>query len=223
MTPHQEAFWPPVNRVLVADDERAMRMTLTYALEKAGFDVVSVADGTSVRELMLSDSPPQVLLLDWNMPGATGPELCRWIRTQTVLASCYIVLVTARDTPEDLVEGLGAGADDFVRKPVLPVEVVARVRAGRRLAQLQANLAARLTELETALSEVRQLRGLIPICAHCHSIRSGAEHWLKLESYIEQHSEATFSHSICDACMEKHYPDEPQDGLLEGGATEEAA
>jgi CheY-like chemotaxis protein len=223
MTPPQEAFWPPVDRVLVADDERAMRMTLSYALEKEGFDVVSVGDGLAAREVMLSDSPPQVLLLDWNMPGATGPELCRWIRTQTALSSCYIVLVTARDTTGDLIEGLGAGADDFVRKPVRPLEVVARVRAGRRLAQLQANLAARLVELETALGEVKQLRGLIPICSHCHSIRSGSEHWLQLESYIERHSEATFSHSICDACMEKHYPSGCARDAAEEPGAEEAA
>ncbi len=209
MTTPIAAFWPPVDRVLIADDERSVRMTLTFGLERAGFDVVAVKDGDEAREVMIGEAPPQILLLDWNMPGMTGPELCRWIRTQPVLASCYILLVTAHDSTEALVEGIEAGADDFIRKPFRIAEVVARVRAGKRLAAMQSALNARLVELEAALAEVRNLRGLIPICAHCHSIRSASEDWQRLEAYIEQHSEATFSHSICDACMEKYYPEDP--------------
>lgn len=216
MTPGTEAFWPPVDRVLVADDERAARMALVYGLEQAGFEVVSVDRGDRAREVMLSDAPPQVLLVDWNMPGMSGPELCRWVRGQSVLESCYLILVTARDSTEDMLEGMASGADDFIRKPFRTPEVVARVRAGRRLAQLQAHLATRLVELESALAEVRQLRGLIPICAHCHSIRTESASWQKLEAYIEQHSEAQFSHSVCDACMRKYY-DDP------GDVNEEAA
>ncbi|MBI5170720.1 MAG: response regulator [Candidatus Eisenbacteria bacterium] len=218
MNPVGEALWPPIDRVMIADDERTVRMTLTHGLEKAGFDVTSVEDGHAALAMMTSDSPPQVLLLDWSMPGLTGPELCRWVRSQPVLASCYVILVTARDTTEDMLEGMEAGADDFIRKPFQIAEVVARARAGRRLASMQAALNARLVELEAALAEVRNLRGLIPICAHCHSIRSSGEHWQKLEAYIEQHSEATFSHSICDACMDKYYPEEPEDGLEEKSA-----
>jgi len=218
VTDQHEAIWPPVDRILVADDDRTMRMTLVHSLAKEGFDVIAAVDGTAAREVMLSNAPPQVLLLDWTMPGMTGIELCRWVREQPALSSCYVALVTARDSTEDLVEGLSAGADDFIRKPFRSAEIVARVRAGRRLAQLQSNLASRLAELELALAEVRQLRGLIPICAHCHSIRSGQEHWLKLESYIEQHSAATFSHSVCDSCMEKYYPEEPEEGFEEGAA-----
>lgn len=211
MPPIPEAFWPPVDRVLVADDDRTTRVALVCALEKEGFDVVSVADGDATREVMLSDSPPQVLLLDWSMPGLTGPEVCRWVRTQEVLASCHLILVTARDSNHDVVEGLGSGADDYIRKPFQMSEVIARVRAGRRIAALRSSLETHLNELQSALAEVNQLRGLIPICSHCHSIRTGPEHWLRLESYIEQHSEATFSHSICTSCMDKHYPIEPED------------
>lgn len=196
-----------LDRVLVADDERATRMALVYGLEKHGIEVVSVTDGLAARDVLLGEAPPMVVLLDWNMPGMTGPELCLWVRTQPQLAACYLILITARDTTEDMLAGMAAGADDYVRKPFHLEEVVARVNAGRRVASLQANLAARLAELESALSEVRQLRGLIPICSHCHSIRTGPQDWLKLEAYIEQHSDATFSHSICDRCMTKHYPE----------------
>ncbi|MFN8587121.1 MAG: response regulator transcription factor [Candidatus Eisenbacteria bacterium] len=220
MSTDVQAFWPPVDRVLVADDDRAARIALVYGLEKDGFFVVSVDRGDLAREVMLSDAPPQVLLLDWNMPGLTGPEVCRWVRSQPVLETCYLILITARDTTEDMLAGMAAGADDFVRKPFQTPEVVARVRAGRRLAQLQTNLASRLSELESALAEVRQLRGLIPICSHCHSIRAESSSWLKLEAYIEQHSEAQFSHSICDTCMRKFYDLEPP---VPRGPAEEAA
>ncbi len=195
-----------VDRVLVADDERATCQALVYGLKKHGLEVVSVSDGLAARDVLLGDAPPQVSVLDWNMPGMTGQELCSWVRSQPQLAACYLILITARDTTEDMLAGMAAGADDYVRKPFHLEEVVARVNAGRRVAALQANLAARLGELESALSEVRQLRGLIPICSHCHSIRTGPQDWLKLEAYIEQHSDATFSHSICDRCMTKHYP-----------------
>ena len=206
MTRSGEALGTPVDRVLVADDERATRMALEFGLRKHGLDVVTVEDGAAARELMLGDAPPQVLVLDWCMPGMTGPELCAWVRRQPALSACYLILITARDRTEDMLAGMAAGADDFVRKPFQIEEIVARVNAGRRLASLQASLATRLAELESALSEVRQLRGLIPICSHCHSIRSGPEDWLKLEAYLEQHSDATFSHSICDSCMKIHYP-----------------
>ncbi|MBK7367995.1 MAG: response regulator transcription factor [Candidatus Eisenbacteria bacterium] len=195
-----------VDRVLVADDERATCLSLVYGLERHGLEVVTASDGLAARDVLLGEAPPQVALLDWNMPGMTGPELCRWVRTQPRLTACYLILITARDTTEDMLTGMAAGADDYVRKPFQIEEVVARVNAGRRVASLQASLTARLAELESALSEVRQLRGLIPICSHCHSIRSGPQDWLKLEAYIEQHSDATFSHSICDSCMTKHYP-----------------
>lgn len=210
----------PVDRVLVADDERATRMALEYGLRKHGLDVVTVEDGSAARDVMLGDAPPQVLVLDWCMPGMTGPEVCAWVRSQPALSACYLILITARDTTEDMLAGMASGADDFVRKPFAIEEVVARVNAGRRLASLQASLAARLAELESALSEVRQLRGLIPICSHCHSIRSGPEDWLRLEAYLEQHSDATFSHSICDACMTKYYPEESPgaSGADESGA-----
>lgn len=200
-----------LERVLVADDDRVTRMALAHVLESEGFDVVSVSDGLQVQAELLRETPPQIVVLDWMMPGLTGPELCLWIRSQARLRTCYVILVTARDTVDDLVEGLASGADDFVAKPFNRGELVARVRSGHRVARLQSQLAAKVAELETTLAEVRQLRGLIPICMHCHSIRSGAEHWQKLEGYIEQHSEATFSHSICESCLAKHYPEAPLD------------
>jgi hypothetical protein len=71
---------------------------------------------------------------------------------------------------------------------------------------LNAALATRTAELEAALAQVRTLRGVLPICMHCHKIRDDQRAWQKLEAYIAEHSEANFSHSLCPPCFEKHYP-----------------
>lgn len=81
--------------------------------------------------------------------------------------------------------------------------------ANARSADLMALLAERTAELEQALAEVRTLQGVLPICMHCHRIRETSDAWSRLEDYVEQHSHAKFSHALCVACLEKHYPETP--------------
>ena len=131
---------------------------------------------------MLEDAPPQVLVLDWCMPGMTGPELCAWVRRQPALSACYLILITARDRTEDMLAGMAAGADDFVRKPFQIEEIVARVNAGDGSLRCR-RASPRGSRSSIGAFRVRQLRGLIPICSHCHSIPQRPEDWLKLEAY----------------------------------------
>ncbi len=193
--------------VLVADDGAVERRMLSHVLQREGFPIELKEDGQQVLERLGAAGAPRLLLLDWEMPGRTGPELVRWLRARPGGEQYYVVLLTGRDALEDIVEGLDSGADDFISKPFRAGELVARLRAGARVLWLQQQLLEKVARLEAARAEVRQLRGLIPICMHCHRIRTEGEQWQRLEAYLEAHSDASFSHSLCDECLRTHYPE----------------
>ena len=131
-----------------------------------------------------------------------------WIKVRELEARgpTYIIILTARGAKEDIVAGLGAGADDYVTKPFDIDELRARIEVGRRVVGLQAALADRVEELQAALDHVKTLQGILPICMHCHKIRNDHDSWERIEKYIAQHTEAQFSHSLCPECLKKHYP-----------------
>jgi response regulator RpfG family c-di-GMP phosphodiesterase len=137
------------------------------------------------------------------MPEMDGPDVCRRVRLELPLANMYLLLVTARESRGDVVAGLDAGADDYIIKPFDPEELRARVAVGGRVLGLQQKLAERVEELQTALSNVKQLRGLLPICSYCKRIRGDDQYWQQVEGYVAAHSDAQFSHGICPSCYEK--------------------
>src|SRR6185436_2655112 len=146
---------------------------------------------------------PSLAIMDWEMPGLDGPELCRRIRGNPASASMYVVLLTSRDAAQDVVAGLDAGADDYLVKPFRAAELRARINAGLRVLSLQDKLAHRVAELQEALVRVKQLRGLLPICSYCKRIRSDENYWQQVETYIADRTDAEFSHGICPPCLEK--------------------
>ena len=147
--------------------------------------------------------PPRLAVLDWLMDEMDGVEVCRRVRERPELRSVYLILLTSRGDKAHLLEGLQAGANDYVTKPFDRDELLARVRVGAQMLGLQAELAARVHELEDALTRLKQLQGLLPICSYCKSIRDDHNYWHKLETYVKSHSEAEFSHGICPSCWEK--------------------
>jgi diguanylate cyclase (GGDEF)-like protein len=145
-------------RILIADDDRASRMLLKATLKKLGHEVVDVDDGDKATAALLDPDGPRLAILDWMMPGADGPTVCTAIR-QKATAYVYVILLTARDKQADMVEGLGAGADDFLTKPMNVVELTARLRSGERVIELQARLLQSQAALEHAATHDR-LTGL---------------------------------------------------------------
>jgi DNA-binding response OmpR family regulator len=189
-------------KILLADDDEITRLTLTSALEGWVHEVVAYTDGHAAWDGLRIPGAPRLALLDWQMPGMDGPDICRALRAEPALESTYVVLLTARDSKADLIAGLAAGADDYIAKPIHFEELRLRVRVGQRIRALQDDLATRVTELEDALTKVRQLQGILPICSYCKKIRSDANYWQQVEAYLAAHSEARFSHGICPECYE---------------------
>jgi DNA-binding response OmpR family regulator len=186
--------------VLIAEDDRVTGEILARTLRKWNYETTLVADGARAWELLRDAVQPTLAILDWMMPEMDGPDVCRRVRAERPEANMYLVLVTAREGRSDVVAGLDAGADDYVIKPFDPEELRARIAVGARVLGLQQKLAERVEELRTALSNVKQLRGLLPICSYCKRIRGDDQYWQQVEGYIAEHSEAQFSHGICPSC-----------------------
>lgn len=190
-------------KILVAEDEAVSRRVLQAALEAWGFEVVVAEDGEQAWEVLSSESPPPMALLDWMMPGLTGLELVKRARQEVAHAGSYLIMVTGRSERADIVEALEAGADDHVSKPFDLTELRARVSVGRRVVGLQGELASRVRELETALAEVQRLGKLLPICCYCKKIRDDQNYWQEVEQYVSGRTGTEFTHGICPACLER--------------------
>jgi phosphoserine phosphatase RsbU/P len=201
-------------QVLVADDEAVSRTVVGAMLKKAGYPVIYATDGEQAWRTLDSEDPPALALLDWEMPGLQGPEVVRRLRKKEVQTPTYVILLTSRDSSADIVQGLRAGADDYVTKPANEDELIARVSVGARVVELQAALAERVRSLEEALANVKALQTLLPMCAYCKSIRNDQNYWEKVETYFTQHSNVAFTHSYCPNCYERFV--RPELEALEG-------
>jgi len=188
--------------MLIAEDDAVSRHVLQSVLTSWGYEVVVAKGGEEAWQALQAEDHPFLAILDWMMPGLDGPEICRKCRTELASKPIYLILVTGRGNKDDLVRGLEAGADDYVTKPFDSEELLARVRVGARVVELQGNLVARVRELENALARVKQLQGLLPICMYCKKVRNDANYWQQVDTYISEHSEARFSHAICPDCDE---------------------
>jgi len=129
-------------KILIADDDRVNRLILQTFLNKWGYDVVAVEDGLKAWNLLEEPDAPRMAILDWMMPRTDGPEICRRVRRCEGAPYTYIILLTAKTRKEELIEGLEAGADDYITKPFDAQELKVRLRAGRRILDLQSRLLA---------------------------------------------------------------------------------
>jgi phosphoserine phosphatase RsbU/P len=187
-------------RILVADDDGPSRAILARQLERLGHAVVVAEDGESAWKAFCDAPDLECVVTDWTMPGLSGPDLCRRIRGGDVRPWSYVLLLTSKESTADLVEGLLAGADEFMTKPHDMEVLRARLHVAERVLTLEHRLRDRVHDLEAALAEVKTLRGLLPICMYCKKIREGADAWQAVEQYVSRHSDAQFSHGVCPSC-----------------------
>ena len=127
-------------KVLAAEDNPVFQSMLRSMLTKWGYQAVMARNGNEAWEALQSPDGPRLAILDWMMPGLDGVEICRRVRAAGREPYVYILLLTARTDSQDLVEGMDAGADDYLTKPFQAHELRVRLRAGRRLLDLQEQL-----------------------------------------------------------------------------------
>lgn len=191
-------------RILIAEDDPLTLGLLSELVRKWDYETISVNNGDTAWDTLRKDNDPVILLADWQIPGVHGDELCRLARTRLTAKPLHIILTTATQlTVESKVRALASGADDYLLKPYDPRELLARLHVGERALGLQVELRKRVVELEHALSEVKQLQGLLPICGECKRIRDPQDHWQTIENYLAARTDAKFTHSLCPLCLEE--------------------
>jgi phosphoserine phosphatase RsbU/P len=189
---------PRAQRILVVDDEKLMRMVIVEALN--GYEILEAESGVSAWEILQKDNAPELILIDWMMPEMDGIEVIRLLRAKETRKLAHIILITSRSQKSDIVEGLQAGANDYISKPFNVKELQARVTIGAETVRLRSELAGRVAELEEAMGRIMKLEKLLPICSYCKKIRDGKDEWQQLETYITNRSAISFSHGVCPEC-----------------------
>jgi DNA-binding response OmpR family regulator len=192
-----------IMNVLIAEDDDTSRMVLKSLLIKWGYEVVETSNGDEAWQVLQREYAPRIAILDWVMPGISGEQLCRKVRELRTLPPIYTILLTVKRDKANVVAGLEAGANDYIRKPFDREELRARIGVGERVVRLEAALFERVTKLQDVMTEIKKLKGIIPICMHCHKIRADKESWERMEKYISEHSDAQFSDYICPECKGK--------------------
>jgi PleD family two-component response regulator len=210
--------------ILIVDDSPDQQALLRSILGKAGHaDVLSADSAKDAARVLNLDGESaaekiDLILMDVLMPGQDGVETCRQIKRCAHLEDIPVIMVTAKSDLSNLQDAFAAGAMDFISKPVNSIELLARVSSALLLKQemdrrknRELELRRSNEELQKALKEVKVLRGLIPMCASCKKIRNDGGFWQQLEEYLGEHSEAEFSHGLCQPCIKKLYPGVYQD------------
>ena len=180
--------------ILIVEDDTVSRLLLTTTLKKLGYDVIATENGRDAWGVFQQEHV-SVIISDWMMPDIDGLSLCRMVRTEDRTRYTYIILLTALGGKGSYLEGMNAGADDFITKPFDKDQLAARLQVAERVLRLQ--------------SEVKQLEGLLPICMYCKKIRDEKasseevdKSWIRIEDYVASHTDASFSHGICPHCYE---------------------
>lgn len=215
---------PMEHNLLIIDDISENIQLLGHVLAKENYSVSFATDGQQALD-MVPENEFDLILLDIMMPYMDGYEVCRRLKKMPGKSHIPVIFLTAKTEAVDIVKGFEVGAVDYVTKPFNAPELLARVRThielknardtietrNRELARNNETLARTNTALAEALDKIKVLEGILPICSFCNKIRDDAGSWNRLEHYIMERSSAKFSHGICPACMQRHYPDLGED------------
>jgi phosphoserine phosphatase RsbU/P len=147
--------------IVIAEDDLVSRTLISNLMAKWGFQVVVTQDGHEAMKALRAEQGPALAILDWMMPGMDGLQVCRRIRERKKMV--YVIMLTSRGTKENIVEGLHAGADDYLIKPFDKNELLARIQVGFRILELHGALAARVKELEQAIAKIDDLKLKFPL------------------------------------------------------------
>ncbi len=185
--------------VMIVDDA-AENLRILIELLKDDYRLIPLKSGKVALGKLTQDPLPDLVLLDIVMPEMDGYELCSRLKADPRTKEIPVIFITAVSEVMDDAKAFELGAVDYVPKPFNPLTVKARVNTHIKLYRT-------LKELQNALKDIRTLSGLIPICASCKKIRDDKGFWNQVENYIEDRSDAQFSHGICPDCRDRIYPE----------------
>jgi len=171
------------------------------------------SDNFESAQSILCDKHVDIIFVDYLMGSETGLDVLAKIRASGY--STPVIMLTGKGNEKVAVEAMQLGASDYLIKDTVSANNLERAiinafdkyKLATKVEEQRQQLENKVKELEEALDHVRQLQGLLPICMHCKRIRDEEDSWQQLEKYISEHSEAEFSHSICQECKEKYYPE----------------
>jgi phosphoserine phosphatase RsbU/P len=200
--------------ILIVDDSQEQRELLAMILKTAGYRSLLFAESAeeALKRLGIGADPHpseriEVVLMDFLMPGMDGLEACRRIRSEERLKHLPVIVVTAKTEPPDLMDAYTAGATDYIRKPVLSMELVARVSMAMTMKEEYDNqeehereLEAKTKELTRTVDELKTLRGTLCLCTKCKRVRTTSGVWQRIEDYLEEKLNAKITSGVCNRC-----------------------
>ena len=199
-------------RVLIAEDEFLVSQEIARALKNIGYEQVGTAQNGEKAVEMTRSLRPDVVLMDIKMPKLDGLQAARQIQETSPTP---VVVLTAHESQDLIEKASETGVAAYITKPPGKAEIeravtiaLARHQDLMELRHLNRELKSHKEDLEKKLAEIKTLKGLLPICAKCKKIRDDKGYWNLIETYIEQHSEASFSHGVCPECLETLYGNE---------------
>lgn len=190
-------------KILIAEDEYTTRLMVQVCLENLGYSIESVEDGNTAWEIINQTTPPEIAVLDWEMPGLSGIDLCRKIKRMERNSPIHVILLTARDSKNDISQGFAAGADDYITKPFNEDELQARIRVADRIVTIQSSLNGSLEELREALDLVQAFEEPVAICNKCQKIGAFDGTWRTPAQLLEYPVDPRFVQLDCKNCKSK--------------------
>ena len=200
--------------ILIVDDSEEQRELLAMILKTAKYRSLLFAESAeeALKRLGIGADPRpseriEVVLMDFLMPGMDGLEACRRIRSEERLKHLPVIVVTAKTEPPDLMDAYTAGAKDYIRKPVIPMELVARVSMAMTMKEefdnreeRERELDAEAKELTRTVDELKTLRGTLCLCTKCKRVRTTGGIWQRIEDYLEEKLNAKITSGVCNRC-----------------------
>lgn len=172
--------------ILIVDDNNQNLQILGNMLQEAGYQIGIARDGCEGLEFTRSRKP-DLILLDIMMPEMDGFEVCLKLKKNLATKSIPVIFLSARVQTEDIVNGFEVGGVDYITKPFIKEELLARVK----------------THIQ-----IKTLQGLLPVCSQCKKMRNEDGYWQDMVEYIEEHTETAISHSLCSSCSDQLYGNE---------------
>lgn len=197
--------------VLYVEDDKVSRERFGAILSRHMKEVRTAEDG-NMGLAAFKTKKPDIVITDIRMPGMSGLEMAKQMKQTD--RGINIIVTTAFSDLEYMTDAIDIGIDGYIMKPVDLNRLIESIEKCEELIKLRKEIKVRdeeqriiISELQQAIKEVNTLQGILPICSSCKSIRDDKGYWTAVEKYIMDHSEAVFTHSLCNDCIKTLYPD----------------